>query len=136
MAEVNYGTDIGTFQGPDANVPDIDPMFTTVTSTRAIAECVARRLITPHGWLIGSPNDCYDVRQWLNRRVTSRDISQIQQAVANEARKDERVLTASVSVSFDGRTNTLSITVRGTSSQGPFQFVLNISQVTTQILFS
>jgi hypothetical protein len=134
-AVVDYGTDIATFQGT-GGTPDIDPMFTTVTGTMSIAQCVARRLITKHGWLFGSPNDCFDVRDWLNRRLQQRDLGVIQVLIQNEARKDERVLDCAAAVTYLTATNSLNITIRGNSSQGPFTLVLNAGQMTSALLNS
>lgn len=124
---VDLGTDIAT---PDA--ADLDPYFGTVSGVRAIAQALARRLVTPRGSLLDDDGYGYDLRSRLNDSLEPRDIAALAAIVKRELESDERVESAEVAVSLaDG---TLRVSARVVSSTGAFRLVLAVADVTSEIL--
>lgn len=80
------------------------------TSTLAIGEALVRRLITPNGTLWDDPDYGEDVRGYLNRATTERELRDLASKVRNECAKDDRVESCTVSVTLAG--TALSIAVR------------------------
>lgn len=109
---------------------DLDPQMSEVSGRRALIECIARRLQTPHGGLWYDDDYGYDVRQFLSAPVIAS--GELASNVEAEAEKDERVSSASCRVSFNGKT--LLIKLEIADSAGPFSFVLAVSDVTVEIL--
>src|SRR5262245_42210422 len=134
----DYGLDFSTFVGEDG-IPDLDPTFTVIpgTSTRAIAECLARGLYMPHGRLveIGDEQDCgFDVRAFLSGKIATRELASIKRGVESEALRDERVDTVTADVTYHPDGNRIEIVVEGDGAVGPFEFVLSITQLTVELL--
>lgn len=121
----DYGTDLSC-------VVDLDAGLAEVTGNTLLAQALARRLITPRGGLLDDPNYGYDLTQFLNADIGPTDLASITAAVNAELLKDERVLSASVTVTFAG--TVLSVTAQINAANGPFSFVLAVSNVTTQLL--
>lgn len=130
--DIDYGSDVSTFAAGSFLEPDIDPSMPLITGNRVVAEALARRLLTRRGKLIGSPNYGIDVRDLLNSAVDTRQISAIQGIIQTEVEKEERVESAVVVVSF--ASSKLTIDVRGATAEGPFEFVLLVSEVTVELL--
>lgn len=108
MADLNhYGTDIGC--GPAG----IDERFSLVEGRQALIEAIARRLETPRGGLFDDPTYGLGVTAWVGKRADRAQLFAWGQALAAEARKDDRVrqAKATVSVAPDGKLRfVLSIT--------------------------
>jgi phage baseplate assembly protein W len=125
----DYGVDVGIlFEGP-AGV-DIDATGALVSGVLAVAQAVARRLLTPRGSLLGDPNYGLDIRYFLGEGLGQAEVYALERAVAAEAEKDERVLSARATASLDAE-GTLTIEVDIESDEGPFGLVLNVGSVTT-----
>jgi len=114
-------------------VGDLTQTLSRVSGNVCVAEAVARRLITPPGALLGSPDYGYDLRQWIGSSHP-RPLGSIEAAIAEEARKDERVLDATASVAFYDETGTLAATFALVGAAGPFTMVLTVGQVTSTII--
>ena len=127
MSEIDFGLDI-------AGVYDFDKSLTTVTGQRAVAEAVARRLITPRGGLFYDPNYGYDVRLLLNNSMLQSDVYAVTAAIEAECEKDERVYDAQVSIKTTASLETLLISIKLQTSAGPFLLTLSVSNVTVDIL--
>lgn len=123
---VDFGTDLSGIYDCPANMPE-------VSGRLLLAQAVARRLITPRGRLIGSPNYGYDLTQFINDDLSLQGISRIQSATQDEIVKDERVLSASVSISLDMNGSMLVKVLLGDAS-GPFSLVLSVTQVSVSVL--
>lgn len=122
-------TDLGT----DVScVFDATPNMAMVSGRRCLAEAVARRLITPRGRLIGSPNYGFDLTQYLNDDLTAGDLIRIAAGATSEVKNDERVLAATVSIALAFGVMTVKVLLEDAS--GPFTLVLSISDVTVEIL--
>lgn len=115
-------------------VDDLDPMFSTVSGAEAVAQALARRLITPRGALLDDPGYGYDLRGRLNAAVTSAGRLAIQSAVAAELRKDERVDDVQVTVLFEPATNSLRVDGVVFGAFGPFRLTLSVDAVSVSLL--
>lgn len=121
----DLGTDVSC-------VFDATPNMAMVSGRRCLAEAVARRLITPRGRLIGSPNYGFDLTQYLNDDLTPGDLIRIAAGATSEVKNDERVLAATVSIALAFGVMTVKVLLEDAS--GPFTLVLSISDVTVEIL--
>lgn len=122
----DFGTDIAT-----PGLLDIDPYFIEVSGVDALGQALGRRLVTPRGSLEGDPAYGYDLRTHLND--DSPDVGTIGAEVAAELLKDERVARARASATFDG--STLTVSVDALTALGPFRLTLDVSAVSTSLLF-
>lgn len=113
-------------------VADIDPAGAEVTEKLLLAQALVRRLTTPRGRLIDDANYGYDLNQWLNADVGPAELAQIQAQSQAECLKDERVQSATISVTFIA--NVMIVSVAIVAALGPFQFVLSIGGVTPQLI--
>lgn len=121
-----YGTSL-------ACVSDLVAPTRLVSGRRAVAEAVARRLITPTGGLIDDRDYGFDLRAYVNADVNPSTIDMISFRAAAEAEKDERVQAATATAVYDASGN-LSVTLTLSLASGPFTFTLRVSQVTAAIL--
>lgn len=129
---VDFGTDLSTFVR-GAGAPDLDPTFTVISGRRVVQEAVARRFITPRGGLLDDPNYGLDLRALLNTKYSQRDLFILREKISAECRKDERVDGARVTVAPKANGD-LTITISLTTSAGPFELALSVSQVTVELL--
>lgn len=127
-AAINFGTCWGTPSGQDLSMPSY-----MAIGNQVVAEAILRRWSTSPGQLIDDPNYGYNLTDLISDDLGANDIAYAQQQLAAEAQKDERVISAKV---------TLSLTVAGlltvvgniVTAGGPFQLVVAVSSVTTQLL--
>ena len=126
----NYGSDTYC-------LTDIPLISTQVTDpVQLIGQRIARRLQTPRGALavIGDEADFgFDLRQFVNGRVNPSQRAAIAQQIEAECVKDEEVSAADVDVTFSS--GSLSVTLKLTTSAGPFSLVLSVSAVTATAFF-
>jgi hypothetical protein len=113
-------------------VSDLQPHMGVVSGRRLVAEAIARRLQTPKGALLDDPNYGYDLVGQLDNDVQQGDLGRISSAVTTECLKDQRVFSASTTVSF--ALEELLVTISLVTNLGPFSLVLQASQVTVAIL--
>jgi len=123
----DYGQDVSTN-------PDLDPLFGWISGSAAVGQAVARRLQTPRGALVSAPNYGYDVRGLLNASIGPSDTITIAAEIVSEVEKDERVLGATATVTFDAARMTLSISLSIELATGPFPLVLAIDRVSVSIV--
>ena len=110
----DYGTDVSTY-------PDLDATFGILSGPRVVAENVARRLEEI-------------LRFTLNAEVTPLTIRVLEAQARQVALEDERVSNATSTATYANKT--LSVSVRLLMIEGEtFDFVLNVDQVTTELLF-
>lgn len=122
----DYGTDVSC-------TTDLDPLFSVVSGTTAVAQALARRLQTPAGGLIGDPDYGYDLRAWVNRPLGQRELFELRQAVVAEVLKDERVASAEVTVARTGSSLTVDVAVILLEGE-TFSLVLAVTAVTVAVL--
>jgi hypothetical protein len=123
----NYGSDMSLLM-------DLDPMGTVVIGRLLLAQALIRRWTTPRGRLLDDPNYGYAVTDELNDDLSPTDISDIADNMDAEAEKDERVVSSSTIVQFNAVTGFLITNTTIEDGGGPFQLVLQISDVTVTIL--
>ena len=128
---MSYGTDISC-------VDDFDAQLTLADDNLALAQAIARRLITPRGAgiLWGDREYGTDVRRWIGTCDPVAQLPTISAAVRAEALKDERVNDCIVEVTFDEDLSTISIKflIQPYPANSPFEFTLAIDAVTVEIL--
>lgn len=111
-------------------VTDLDFNLTEVSGRRAVAESVARRWLTFPGTLFYDPTYGFGLELWLNE--PSEKLDELGPALENEALKDERVESCRVAVRYeDGE---IHILARLEDGDGPFSLVLDVGQVSVQLL--
>lgn len=109
QAPFGYGRDLSCTTELDPNLAEVDPF-----STRAIAEALLRRYITPAGSLEDDPDYGEDIRGAENMGATTRDLLALSGKLRNEGQKDDRVDSLEVTVSTPSdvlRTRTLNIKI-------------------------
>jgi len=125
---VDLGTDISCW-------PDYDPLGTLVSGQVALCQRIARRLTNPRGAWSWAPNECTDVRAYLNESFTQAQIHQVKADIERETMREEAVQTANAEVQFNSSTMSMTIHLSGTTNNvGPFVFVLSVTAVTLTIL--
>lgn len=111
-------------------VTDLEEDMAEVSGRTCLAQAIARRLTTPRGGLIDDPGYGYDLRDLLNADVGPRELAAAASAAENECLKDERVLSATVSIVYAQQT----VDVALEDADGPFKLVLAVDTVTVAIL--
>jgi hypothetical protein len=120
-----------------SSYPDLDPLGTLVSGLTALCQRIARRLTNPRGAWFWSPNECTDLRAYMNEALTIDAQASIKAAVEREALREEEVQTANADVSVNtlsSQGQSVTIHLTGTTKTGPFQFVLAVTAVTLSIL--
>lgn len=123
----DYGTDSSTF-------PKLDSTFSNMSGARAVAENVARRWLTPKGFLSFHPDGGLDMRAYLNETITDEVLNRLKQEAQYEAEQDERVLAADVTVTYDQNTNLISLGGKLTLATSTFSMTLKVSELTSDLL--
>jgi hypothetical protein len=120
---LGYGRDLSCVDDLAPDFGDVDPQ-----STRAIAEALARRLMTPRGTLLDDPTYGLDLRQYLNTGlVLPNGVADVSIAVRGECRKDDRVDDLTVTVDYTLATRVMQIALTVTPvdvALGVFTFTL------------
>ena len=124
---VSLGTCWGTPNGQDLSMPSY-----MASGFLVVAEAVLRRWSTNRGELIDDPDFGTNVADSISDDLSPRDIAYLQQQLAAEAQKDERVLKASVTVTLAA--GVLTVTGAILTAAGPFKMVVAVSAVTTTLL--
>jgi phage baseplate assembly protein W len=114
--------------------PDLDAGFALVSGYTALGQALARRLETPRGGLFYDPDYGTDVREMVNDAATSAFAQQRQQQIEAEALKDERVGTATATVTYSPATSTAAVKLTVDTAVGPFTFVLAVTQISIAVL--
>lgn len=121
----NYGTaTLGVTDVPLKSVSSSNPYL-------VVGQRVMRRLLTPRGGLAaigGDPNFGWDVRQYINGKLSPSAETKAQQEIRNECLKDEAVLDASVTFAYTFN-GALTITIQITGATGPFALVLPVQNL-------
>lgn len=129
-----FGTDISTF--PLQGDPNLDETFTLIGGERVVLEALARRLMTPRGFLDYDPDYGLDLRAYLSAKMTAPKQSALVAEIKSECKKDERVSDAQVTISGpDYSTHTMRVTISATVADGnAFDLVLDVSQARVTLL--
>src|ERR1700753_1342216 len=113
-------------------VSDLTSTMSTVGGRRGLGESIARRLQTPRGRLVKHPNYGDDLAGELGGALDPADISRIQSKIEEQCAQEERVLSATVVVTFSGTALTVVITL--VDAAGPFVLVLAVSGVSVTLV--
>lgn len=126
-SNVDYGTDLSC-------VFDFTNEMAEVSGRLLLAQACARRLITARGTVLDDLNYGYDLSGELKDDIGPGDVQRIKAAVEAECVKDERVISATATVSFSKLTRALTVSVLLQDGSGPFKFTLAVGGVTPLFL--
>lgn len=126
MATPDFGTDVSSFPFPDTS-------FATISGFRVLAEALARRLLTPKGFLSFHPDYGTDLRLYVNEAMTDEVLYRAKAEARAELLQDERVDSCTATVVFDRTRESLYFTFQVTTAAGPFSFVLALSAVSVDL---
>jgi hypothetical protein len=131
--------DSGSALGVDFDVLSNFPKsMVLVSGRRNLANALARRLQTPAGFLAaafdGDPDYGFDVRSRLNQSDSPAELGALEADIKAEVEKDERVLSAEVAVAFTFATGTLEVEIEVEDGEGPFELVLTVSALSTELV--
>jgi hypothetical protein len=131
-----YGSDLAVeFQANGS--ADIDPTCREVSGLGVLVQSVIMRQTTPLGSVIGAPEDCMDLRQLISQGLNPSQVQQIGPAIRQQLLRDQRVIGAVVSASYNLATATLTIAEKIQPSAGPtFTLTIAVSKVTLQLLLN
>jgi len=130
----DLGTDVAT---PDG---DIDALGTLASGVTLLCQDLVARIETPPGGLYYDPQYGYGLLEHVGEEIHRADAAKlwrIEDGVAAECSKDERVRSVEVAVEiqqFDATKSRLLVTVTGTSADGPFRLVLAVDNVSIEVL--
>jgi hypothetical protein len=127
-ALLNIGMCWGTPSGQDISTPSY-----MASGAQCVAEAVARRWSTSRGGLIDDPDYGYNLTDMISADLAPSDISYAQEQLAAEAEKDERVLSAAVTLSLSIAGVLMCVGVIMTSV-GPFRMVVSVANATVSLL--
>lgn len=114
-------------------VEDLTMPSVMVSGFRVVAEAVVRRWSTNRGELIDDPNYGTNVTDAISDDLSPRDIAYLEQRLAAEAQKDERVKRCVVEVALT-TAGLLTVTGSITTAAGPFRLVVAVTAATTTLL--
>lgn len=126
--------------GTDTSCTDSLKTGRVSSGVRLVAESYYRRLITPRGTLIGGEEEAdfgLDLADLCGSVQTKSDVASLEGKIIAELSKDERTETVSADVvrSIDSAgLVSFVITIRATTSAGPFTLVLGVSSATVELL--
>lgn len=124
--DTDFGTDL-------SGASDLDITMREVEGREGLAQAIARRLQTPRGGGLFYDFDYgYDVRQFVSGSTLPEGTIEAQ--IENEILKEERVADVQVDVRFFTDTKRLKIFVAIIDGDGPFDFVLDVGEVTVELL--
>lgn len=123
----DFGDDIG-------GVLDVDDNLSVVGGPTALAQAALRRLSTNRGSLFYDSEYGYSLSARVNDTVDERAIFETTAGVRAELERDERVLTADVTVTRSGES--LDVVAVLDTLDGPFRLVLRATEVTVELLSS
>lgn len=122
-----WGTDL--WIGPNADgVLDIDPSGRIVSGLPVLIQSVLMRQTTPTGSLVGAPDECFDLRGFVSTGMTPTQIQSIQSFIQGQLLRDQRIVSAVVTASYDFQTSTLTVKEVIQSGLGPFTLTLSVGQ--------
>jgi hypothetical protein len=118
--------------GLDVSVsPDLDPALTPGV---ALAEALARRLMTPRGRLHYAPDYGLDIREALLARMDEARLRGWRARIEAEVAKDDRVERVTAALRFDPGAERLAVRVGVQTALGPFALTLAVTAAAVQLL--
>ena len=126
---VDYGTDISCLQ-------DLDPYFALVSGPEAVAQALARRLLTPSGGLLTDPSYGYDLRALVLTDLSEEERLSAENEISAQAIQDERISDAVVQISLNSSTGVLTVSVQPLLVTGEiFTLVFTLTPENTELVF-
>jgi hypothetical protein len=116
----DFGTDI-------LSMSDLDPSFGTVTEYALLGQDLLHRFQTDEGSLFYDPTYGYDLTTLVGETVDSRMLFRESTRIAAEAEKDERVLRAVATVTYDAGRFTVALTVM--TADGPYAYLFTVAKL-------
>lgn len=104
--DLGYGTDLSCVDDLTEDMAEIDP-----STARGIGEAAIRRLTTPRGGLVDDPDYGLDLRGYCNHGVTSEELRTLASRASAELLKDDRIDSATVTLSTNTASTDLRVTV-------------------------
>lgn len=125
---IDFGTDFSA-------IPDLS--FAVKDGYANLAEALGRRLITPKGELFYDKNYGFDVRRYLNETWNDAIAYEFTSLLEEEVKKDGRIINCSALVDATNilATRRLSVYIEATTTSGPFSLVVNVSDLTAEVLY-
>lgn len=114
--------------------PDLDGQLRLVGGFPLLAQDLLNRLQTPRGALFYDESYGYDIPGLLNSDLDERDVPRIAAEIVAQCLLDDRVFEVSADVVLYRLENRLRITLQGECAEGPFWFVLGVSEMTVDLL--
>lgn len=116
------------------SVGDIHRDLRPVTGIDALVQSLFRRFETREGTIPWARGDGYRLLDLILDNEP--DPHAIRARCEAECRKDDRVETVQATVVWNRRTRELLVHIEGTSGLGPFKFVVQVQDVSVQLLRS
>ncbi len=101
---------------------DLDISFTPISGPRAVAEHVARRLISPPG-SYDDPDWGFDINSWLNANLLPQDLDAFEAAVRNEVLAVEGVDGAEITTTLDDVAGLVCVVEMTLSNEDEYELV-------------
>lgn len=103
---------------------DLTPGMLVVSGQRRVAEALIRRLGTPRGALWYSPEYGTDLREFVHSAAGT---YAVELAAEQECLKEETVDEVEALAEFTANNETMTVTLRVKTSDGPFTLILLVS---------
>lgn len=103
---LGYGNDLSCVTDLTATMEEVDP-----DSGAGVAEMTIRRVTTPRGMVIDDLSWGIDLRGYLNHGTTALELSNMESSVRTEVERDDRIVTAPVTVAYAAATRSLTVTI-------------------------
>jgi hypothetical protein len=110
---------------------DIDADLSFGDGNLAFAHDEARRLCTEPGGLMDDPAYGYGLQLLLSSTI---DGPSVERKIEQQLLQDERALEADATVIADSEQKTVSVPIALETADGPFEFTLNVSQLSVELL--
>lgn len=127
--DLGFGQDFQVLGG-------VNPSFQLVGGYTNLGQALCMRLQTPRGGLFYDADYGFDLRSYLNAAITRQVAAQIVGGVQSECLKDERVQVCTATLSVDLTQETLTVAVNVVTAQGPFSFILEVTDATVTLIES
>lgn len=115
-------------------LPNLDTSFTPRRDSVALADAFVRRLFTPRGVIWSDPTYGFDIRDYLNDEVSQSMLAEMVGGIQAQSELDERIHDCQVRAAYNFKTEKLSLRIGISSDLGPFNLVLAIGDLSTDIL--
>lgn len=125
----DYGTDVNTVVG---GVIDIDPYWRLVSGGEAVAQSIARDIVSAPG-LIDDDEYGAGLAGLVNTPTDAASLHRLEQLIEQRCLADERVRRVDVDLSFADGLLTVQVVGR-LSDKTSFRLVLSVSGVTISVL--